>query len=320
MLLGLRHPALVGRDDEQRGRHRPDPGEHVADEPLVAGHVDEARRCVPSARSVQAKPRSMVRPRRRSSAQRSGSMPVSARTRVDLPWSTCPAVATTCCISRSGLRARCRGRAPLPARPSPTSSSRCGGTHRRSSSSRPCSTRPTTGRPAGAQRRGERRRARRRPSRAAGRRALRRRRPPRRPRTTSAATPASCRRRGERAARRARRSSRVGVQRVAGRRVGADAASPPGRRASACRPAAHGPAGWRRSRSTRSAAPSSRPACGPPSSLSPLAVTRSAPSAQRGRRVGLVRQRRVRREQAGADVDDEGHRRGRPGRARRPTT
>ena len=29
-------------------------------------------------------------PRRRSSAQRSGSMPVSARTRVDLPWSTWP--------------------------------------------------------------------------------------------------------------------------------------------------------------------------------------------------------------------------------------
>ena len=34
-------------------------------------------------------------PRRRSSAHRSGSIPVSARTRVDLPWSTCPAVATT---------------------------------------------------------------------------------------------------------------------------------------------------------------------------------------------------------------------------------
>ena len=34
-------------------------------------------------------------PRRRSSPSRSGSMPVSARTSVDLPWSTCPAVATT---------------------------------------------------------------------------------------------------------------------------------------------------------------------------------------------------------------------------------
>src|SRR3984885_8720813 len=37
----------------------------------------------------------MVMPRRRSSAQRSGSIPVSARTSVDFPWSTCPAVATT---------------------------------------------------------------------------------------------------------------------------------------------------------------------------------------------------------------------------------
>ena len=41
MLLGLRLPALVGRDDEQDEPHRPDPGEHVADEPLVPGHVDE---------------------------------------------------------------------------------------------------------------------------------------------------------------------------------------------------------------------------------------------------------------------------------------
>ncbi len=37
--------------------------------------------------------------------------------------------------------------------------------------------------------------------------------------------------------------------------------------------------GWRRSRSMSPASPNSRPACGPPSSLSPLAVTRSAPSA-----------------------------------------
>ena len=39
-------------------------------------------------------------PRRRSSAHRSGSIPVSARTSVDLPWSTCPAVAMTCTVSR----------------------------------------------------------------------------------------------------------------------------------------------------------------------------------------------------------------------------
>ena len=42
-----------------------------------------------------AKPRSMVRPRAFSSAQRSGSMPLSASTSVLLPWSTCPAVPMT---------------------------------------------------------------------------------------------------------------------------------------------------------------------------------------------------------------------------------
>ena len=50
----------------------------------------------PDGSVVQAKPRSMVRPRAFSSAKRSGSIPVRARTRVDLPWSTWPAVATTC--------------------------------------------------------------------------------------------------------------------------------------------------------------------------------------------------------------------------------
>ena len=42
-----------------------------------------------------AKPRSMVISRSFSSRRRSGSMPVRARTRVDLPWSTCPAVPMT---------------------------------------------------------------------------------------------------------------------------------------------------------------------------------------------------------------------------------
>ena len=40
---------------------------------------------LPDGRSVQANPRSMVSPRRFSSAQRSGSIPVRARTSVDLP-------------------------------------------------------------------------------------------------------------------------------------------------------------------------------------------------------------------------------------------
>ena len=49
----------------------------------------------PEGSVVQANPKSMVSPRRFSSSQRSGSISVRARTRVDLPWSTWPAVATT---------------------------------------------------------------------------------------------------------------------------------------------------------------------------------------------------------------------------------
>ena len=41
MLAGLRHHRLVGRDDEDDEIDAADPGEHVLDEPLVAGHVDE---------------------------------------------------------------------------------------------------------------------------------------------------------------------------------------------------------------------------------------------------------------------------------------
>ena len=41
VLLGLRLPALVGGHDEHDERRRSDAGQHVADEPLVAGHVDE---------------------------------------------------------------------------------------------------------------------------------------------------------------------------------------------------------------------------------------------------------------------------------------
>src|SRR5215467_2439923 len=44
--------------------------------------------------SRNAKPRSMVMPRRFSSASRSGWVPVSASTSADLPWSMCPAVPT----------------------------------------------------------------------------------------------------------------------------------------------------------------------------------------------------------------------------------
>ena len=66
----------------------------------------------------QAKPRSMVIPRSFSSARRSGSMPVSAWTSVDLPWSTWPAGAddahaatpTRVATGRAGVVACRRGR------------------------------------------------------------------------------------------------------------------------------------------------------------------------------------------------------------------
>ena len=46
VLLGLRHPAVVRRDDEQRHVHRADARNHVLDEILVPRHIDDAeRRC-----------------------------------------------------------------------------------------------------------------------------------------------------------------------------------------------------------------------------------------------------------------------------------
>jgi hypothetical protein len=50
----------------------------------------------PDGSGSHANPRSIVSPRRFSSAKRSGSIPVSRLTSVDLPWSTCPAVPMTC--------------------------------------------------------------------------------------------------------------------------------------------------------------------------------------------------------------------------------
>ena len=41
MLLGLRHPTLVGRDDQQGGIDRSDSRKHVGHEPAVIGHVYE---------------------------------------------------------------------------------------------------------------------------------------------------------------------------------------------------------------------------------------------------------------------------------------
>ena len=60
--------------------------------------------------------------------------------------------------------------------------------------------------------------------------------------------------------------------------------------------------GWRRSRSTSSARPTTIPACGPPRSLSPEKQTRSAPARRLSRRRRLVADAR---ERARAEVVDE---------------
>ena len=60
---------------------------------------------------------------------------------------------------------------------------------------------------------------------------------------------------------------------------GSASASPPGRPARACRCAGPGPTGGARAAAIASAVPSTSPACGPPSSLSPEQQTRAAPAA-----------------------------------------
>ena len=70
------------------------------------------------------------------------------------------------------------------------------------------------------------------------------------------------------------------------RRPGTARASPRRRRGSPCRAASRGPAGRAAASPTRSARPTTNPACGPPTSLSPLNVTRSAPAARRSAGIG----------------------------------
>ena len=102
------------------------------------------------------------------------------------------------------------------------------------------------------------------------------------------------RRRGRRAARRARARPprpRAACGAPAPRAApvrgrGRGGASLRARRGRACRSAARGAADGAAGGSTRSARPTTIPACGPPSSLSPLKQTRSAPSASEPRAVG----------------------------------
>ncbi len=225
-------------------------------------------------------------PRRRSSAQRSGSMPVSARTRVDLPWSTCPAVATTRTPARAVgaaatvvvLAARSAGRAGSGrARPGRrrTGRRRAGAAaYARGQRHRPAGQREP-GRAAAADRARRWARPRRRPPRRAPRRA-----------------PAAARGRPAAPARPA----------AAGR-----AGWPPARRAWSCRPAARGPAGGGAAARRRRRGPSTSPACGPPSSLSPLQVTTGAPARSAVAASGSSGSSGSGREQAAADVGDDGH-------------
>ena len=84
MLLALGHPPVVRTDHEQRDVDRADAREHVLEEAHMPWHVDEgdlgtARQRRESEAEVDGEPAPF------SSANRSGSVPVSARTGVDLP-------------------------------------------------------------------------------------------------------------------------------------------------------------------------------------------------------------------------------------------
>jgi hypothetical protein len=87
VLQGLRHRPVVRGNHEQREVDRSHPREHVAQEALVAGHVDEADRQRPAQVRIR-EPQVDRHALRRSSSRRSVSTPVRARTRLVLPWST----------------------------------------------------------------------------------------------------------------------------------------------------------------------------------------------------------------------------------------
>jgi hypothetical protein len=72
MLFRLRHDAVVGGYREQHQIDAVRAGEHVADESVVPGNVNDPAR-VPSGRSRYAKPRSIEMPRSFSSFRRSVS-------------------------------------------------------------------------------------------------------------------------------------------------------------------------------------------------------------------------------------------------------
>ena len=313
VLDGLGPRPVVGGDDQQRGVDLARPDEHVADQPVVPRDVDEVELgAVGSAR--WAYPTSIVIPRRRSSGSRSASIPVSARSSVVLPWSMWPAVPTTTVIGGPGRRQGSRdgpgrGRRRRRARPS-------AGRARPGPVLDPADDR----RLAGPQARGQRHRrpapARHQPDRRAASRpaATRRRWPtPSRSTTTRAGRVGQSAPRARRPARRAPPGGtaiirQTGMSVDGPARLGTARASRPRRRGSPCPAASRAPAGRCRSRAIRSARPTTSPACGPPTSLSPLNVTMSAPAASRSPGVGSwasPKRRGVEQRAAAEVVDDD---------------
>ena len=287
MLVRLRPSAFARVDHEQE---EVDPGrarDHGAHEPLVARDVDERE-----PRAVRELQRRVAELDRDPALALFGEpVGVLAGQRPHEPRLAVVDVA------RGPDRERHQRAARTAAATSSTSSS---SSVRQSRSSRPSRTIPTTGGdPRGAVRRA-----------------------PPRPRTRSSAAPRAAARRprrGRRSPRPFRRRPRRAVRLARAPRRAARAAcgAPAGMRSGASRCSCSVPSsaaivslsarsarcsGCRRSRSTRSARPATIPACGPPSSLSPLKQTRSAPAASASRADRLVRQSL---EHAGAEVVDE---------------
>ena len=296
--------AVVGGDDQQREIDAADAGQHVAHEALVAGHVDEADRAAPSARRQVGEAEIDRDAARLFLRQAVG---------VDAGQRLAPARS---CRGRCGRRCATimRAERSSPARSARSQQLRDEGAlrvvsrQRRSSSSAPSRDAADHRHRQRAKRAPPARRARGLPALglAGGRRSacaraavdrqraaadLARARPPPRRRL---ARPARRRRSGSsRCGLRLdlRRRPRQQAQRrqCSASRSGSRTAAAPlrARPASACRSAARASAGCLLQRAAiRSARPTMMPACGPPSSLSPLKVTRSAPAASASRGVG----------------------------------
>ena len=296
VLLGLRLPALVGRDHEQDEPHRPDAGEHVPDEAFVAGHVDEpdlaaARERHPGVAQIDREAAALLlrppvgvdagepRDQRRLAVvdvAGGGDDTELGRTRSVLVRGRRPR-------ARTGARGRGRGTSVGRDR---AQVEQHGVVARRGRRPTACPTRSRAAKPAGSAT------VTRTPARGEARaRASTRRRPP----TGTCATCAPS------------RSPPIASQSalrpvVHGRRPSPGASGGPGcRRRGRSRTSrgptrARRPASCRRGRRARSGAggawrrasarPTTIPACGPPSSLSPENSTRSAPSASASATVG----------------------------------